>query len=482
MKLTVFLGAVLGFIFCTIATYKWPNLAFYLLPTRAWEMMMGGVAYLYPFALKEEKKKLLEYFGLVLIILSYFLISKDNLWPGYLALLPVLGSFFIIQAQRQDSFLTSNMVFQKIGAWSYSIYLWHWPLVVAIYYFSLNEKYIYFGVALSGLLGFLSSEYIERIKFRNNFTGVPDYLKCKPILLAGFVIVTSFLVYMFEPNKYLYQIPESVLKSMERRDYECFDQEFLHRKDNDFCKITAGDKKLFAFGDSHLYSSLPAIEFVSKELGYELTYAGYSGCPPLINVYPHRSDQNNKNCNILNEKVIKYITDQKIDYVFLAARWSYYTEGDYLGGGIQYLLSHEDEYVSRKNSLSAFRKGLNATFKMYSRTEAKVVLMLQVPMQEKHPKNIYYNSIVSEKVKQVLLNTSSVSMAKHLEFQRKTNEIISEEAQKFSNIILIDATKSMCVDQVCPVGDEFKSYYFDDDHLSIYGNNKLKEILIDSIK
>jgi peptidoglycan/LPS O-acetylase OafA/YrhL len=184
MKATVLIGTVLGFIFCVIVTYNWPDSSYYLLHTRAWEMMLGGVAYLYPIALKEERKKLLEWFGFALIIGSYFFISKENLWPGYLAIFPVLGSFMLIQAQRNDSFITSNIVAQKIGAWSYSIYLWHWPLVVAIYYFALNEMFIYIGIVLSVLLGFLSNKYIENIKFRNNFGDLLAYLKCKPIYMV----------------------------------------------------------------------------------------------------------------------------------------------------------------------------------------------------------------------------------------------------------------------------------------------------------
>jgi peptidoglycan/LPS O-acetylase OafA/YrhL len=155
LKLLLIVGTVLGFIFSAIATYKLPNAAYYLFPTRAWEMMLGGVAYLYPFTLQENRKKLVEWTGLILVIASYLLISAENLWPGYLALFPVLGSFLIIQAQRNDSLITGNIVFQKLGAWSYSIYLWHWPFVVAIYTFSLPDYYIYIGMVLSVLIGFV---------------------------------------------------------------------------------------------------------------------------------------------------------------------------------------------------------------------------------------------------------------------------------------------------------------------------------------
>ena len=57
MKVAVLHGTVLGFIFCVIATFKWPDSAYYLLPARAWEMMIGGVAYLYPIAMQKMEEK-----------------------------------------------------------------------------------------------------------------------------------------------------------------------------------------------------------------------------------------------------------------------------------------------------------------------------------------------------------------------------------------------------------------------------------------
>ena len=192
MRATFLLGTTLGFIFCIFVTYKWPNAAYYLLPTRAWEMMIGGIAYLYPFTMQQKNKKLLEWLGLTLILGSYFLISKDTPWPGYLALCPVLGAFLLLQAKRNDSLITGNVVFQKIGMWSYSIYLWHWPLVVAIYYFSLSHMYIYLAMMSSIFLGFLSHKYIEKIRFRNNFASLFDYLRCKPLYMILLVGLISF--------------------------------------------------------------------------------------------------------------------------------------------------------------------------------------------------------------------------------------------------------------------------------------------------
>jgi peptidoglycan/LPS O-acetylase OafA/YrhL len=101
--------------------------------------------------------------------------SKYDIWPGYLVLLPVLGTFLASQGQC-NNLLTNNIVFQKLGAWSYSTYLRHWPLVVAIYYFSLNDFFIYVVIIVSVFLGSVSHKYIEKIRFRDDFNSFINYL------------------------------------------------------------------------------------------------------------------------------------------------------------------------------------------------------------------------------------------------------------------------------------------------------------------
>ena len=90
----VVLGLFLAsFIYCIYATYKDSKTAYFLLTSRAWEMLLGGLAFLYPWSLKSKYHQIItQCLGIVLIITSYFLISKDTPWPGYMALIPVLGA------------------------------------------------------------------------------------------------------------------------------------------------------------------------------------------------------------------------------------------------------------------------------------------------------------------------------------------------------------------------------------------------------
>lgn len=264
MKAIILTGTILGFLFCIIATDRRPSLAYFLLPARAWEMMIGGLVYLYPLKLSERNSKVFELVGLVFITLSYFLISEDNPWPGYLALFPVLGACLLIHAQRNDSWVTGNVIFQLLGKWSYSIYLWHWPLVVAIYYFSLPEQYVFIGILLSILLGFISFKYIEGTKYKSDFENFSQYLKFIPfycVLIVGlfgvFSIATNGASDRYELSNEDRRLIESIKMPLRTNGY-CFysfndGQQEVSEKIGTDCYLgkSSGESTTLLFGDSY---------------------------------------------------------------------------------------------------------------------------------------------------------------------------------------------------------------------------------------
>jgi peptidoglycan/LPS O-acetylase OafA/YrhL len=327
MKLSVLLGGILGFIFCVIATYKWPNPSYYLLPTRAWEMMVGGIAYLYPFVLKEQRKKIVEWFGLLLILSSYFLISKDNPWPGYLAIFPVFGTFLMIQAQRHDSLITGNGIFQKLGSWSYSIYLWHWPLVVSIYYFSLNDIFIYLGIFLSVLLGFLSNKYIEKMKFRNDFAHILTYLKCKPLYMALFIGSLGSFCFLYISNQ-INNIPNAhIYDTSSSENGYCFTESGSKSNKGDqknlSCVIgdTSIKPKVLSFGDSFMGHYEPLLDKIASDLGISILSLTTGSCFPSFSNSDHWPTGNERIAQcIMNRKFLEDNFDD-FDTVIISSRW-----------------------------------------------------------------------------------------------------------------------------------------------------------------
>ncbi|MFL3075302.1 acyltransferase family protein, partial [Proteus mirabilis] len=105
------------------------TLSYFMIYTRGWEMLFGSIAFLFPLSIEENKKRIIELLGLILIITSFFIFSDTDTWPSYNALMPVFGAYLCILANCKKTLL-SNIAFQKIGLWSYSIYLIHWPFIV----------------------------------------------------------------------------------------------------------------------------------------------------------------------------------------------------------------------------------------------------------------------------------------------------------------------------------------------------------------
>lgn len=184
LKYIVISTMLISFILSVLYSYKSPSASYYLLPTRAWEMLLGGTVYLFPIRLNKTSSLIYESLGIALIIFSYFLTSSSTLWPGYMALFPTLGAAFIILS-KNNSILTNNSFCQKIGKWSYSIYLWHWPLAVVNYNYSLNIYYMCVSIILSFLLGYISYTYIEGLKFKR----ITKWLHLYKIIPIYFVLV-----------------------------------------------------------------------------------------------------------------------------------------------------------------------------------------------------------------------------------------------------------------------------------------------------
>lgn len=130
--------AVVSFAACiwfTMVSQPW---AFYLSPLRAWEFAAGGLMSLAlsrSWVRRLHRPAALGWSGLVLIAVAYLFLSEEDPFPGFAAVLPVAGTAMVILAGTRRDVPTSNRwlgnpLFQWIGRLSYSLYLWHWPVIV----------------------------------------------------------------------------------------------------------------------------------------------------------------------------------------------------------------------------------------------------------------------------------------------------------------------------------------------------------------
>lgn len=199
------------FIGCSIYS---PQLGFYLLPARAWELGAGGLLAIYsanPTALSANKyRSWLSCIGLIMIMISYFVITGSE-GIGFSGLLPVMGACLIILFSSPDDIVgkvLSNGVIVWIGKISYSLYLWHWPVIVVFKEFQkgLNigtSESLIIIVTLTFTLSVLSYEFVEK-----------PTRKLKPIyplvitLLVISVFISSMFKFGFAKKQYLSSFEE----------------------------------------------------------------------------------------------------------------------------------------------------------------------------------------------------------------------------------------------------------------------------------
>ena len=130
--------AFLSFSLAVWGSYYKPAAAFFLLPARAWEFLLGGFLAFYILEFKNVNvsttiKQMVSSLGLLLILYSVFSFEKNTPFPGIYALAPTIGAALIIVFAAPNTFvgaILSSSLFVGIGLISYSTYLWHQPLFV----------------------------------------------------------------------------------------------------------------------------------------------------------------------------------------------------------------------------------------------------------------------------------------------------------------------------------------------------------------
>jgi peptidoglycan/LPS O-acetylase OafA/YrhL len=308
------------------------SLAFFISPTRFWQFIVGGLLALKidTIILNEKSSNTFGFIGLITLIVCLFLYNEETLFPGVNALIPTLATLLILLAGQHTSTFTRLMslpINQFFGNISYSLYLWHWPIIVFYGFAVTNElsgmanNTIVLG--LSVFLGYLSWRYVEvpmkvTKLVRNDRTQVYLAFSVSAITVAIMFTWLGGVPSRFSETQLYYSSFMNYDQSRFRQG-ECF----LTIKSNDYnlydkslC-ITADEEKYntILIGDSHAahwYSSL--IESANEN--QTVSQLTSSGCRPLL------SAKGKKRCTDLIEYAYQdLIKTQRFDKIILSGRW-----------------------------------------------------------------------------------------------------------------------------------------------------------------
>ncbi|WP_116869798.1 acyltransferase family protein [Vibrio splendidus] len=256
-----------------------PDTAYFSLASRAWEMLAGGIAFFIQVSGTQKKLKLYQSLGFALIILSYLLIDKTMAWPSELSLFPVIGTMLVLISKVDTGRVINNRMVQSVGSSSYSIYLWHWPIVVYGNYFTIDSWWI-LGFPLSILAGYLSYKFIELNKLGSK-NGLGKITKLKSVMMIFIVLFSghqlSTLDYRggAERDNRLYKSALSAIGDWN------FPKPNLNINGLNIRYIEGyGDENILFIGASHTEQTYPYIKANNQEYNiYYLTMAGCSMAP-----------------------------------------------------------------------------------------------------------------------------------------------------------------------------------------------------------
>lgn len=326
--------AIFGFIIASLLFSQFlldnhPAAAFYLLPPRAFELGLGGLlALASPFHLRKWVAEILAFLGLAMLGYAVWRFFQPMAFPGFAALIPTIGTVLLIAAAPNTIIgrLLSLRPVVFIGQISYSLYLWHWPVIVfsEIWLFlSATMSVKIAQVLLSLVLATLSWRYIE-IPFRtagriNPITRV--FAIGSVAIVAACILSATFLYNHGQADRFTPS--QNRIASHIDTDYEaefrrgnCFIIEPSDHFDSANCLKTKGKKPLILLlGDSmsaHLWPGLARYQDTA-----DIAQATMAGCRP--NLYPQHSK---RRCEqFFRNMLIGWVVRNKPDLVLLSGNW-----------------------------------------------------------------------------------------------------------------------------------------------------------------
>ena len=327
--------AALSFLINIWATRHQPIAAFYVLIPRAWELLMGALLAMkiLPPIHRRVWRELAGFAGLALIGCAVFFLNRDSSFPGVNALPPCLGASLIIYAGENGSSSPKTVLsfapLVFIGVMSYSLYLWHWPILVFWKYFSAGdltnlEKAV--ALSLSLVLAFISFEFIE-----GPFRGRDSRFSRRQIFSLGLAasalsLAIGFAMYLTGgfPGRYDRLTRQLVSENTERKtDFQevCgnWKKKIRSMGDIEFCTLGPDtSKKIMFWGDSHVQQLYPLVKrfYDGGEFGRRgVVMAVANGCPAIEHL---NSIAQGYHCDSFAHFAMIRAQEEDVDTVFIS--------------------------------------------------------------------------------------------------------------------------------------------------------------------
>jgi len=335
ITLTLLVGTItaLSFVFSIYQTETSPIWAFYSLPTRAWELGLGALLVLIP---PIRTRKFIGLLGFIFIIISAFIFGETTAFPGFNAVLPVMGTVMLIATiNTWPPFLNdvaNSRLFQWLGEISYPLYLWHWPLLVLPSTYFARPLAVYeriLAIIATIILADLTHRFIEE-PFRKTKTIPTLVFKRTVIITLVSVMIGTTIIFSSSDKIDVSGINGAVsLAEIKARPLVYDDGCHANYAQTQSAKCEYANIKsqrtIVLYGDSHAAQWFPALVEIATRSGYKLVSLTKSACPSVDTVRLDQGGFKMSRCNQWRINSIKRIQQIKPD-VLIMSSFQYFSQ------------------------------------------------------------------------------------------------------------------------------------------------------------
>jgi peptidoglycan/LPS O-acetylase OafA/YrhL len=438
---------------------RYPKSTFFLLHTRAWELLAGSIIALglVPKPASGLQRDAAAALGLLAIAIAVAGYTSKTPFPGLAALLPCMGAALVIWAGQGENtparlLAAGPLVF--LGLISYSLYLWHWPLIVFADLLNVEALTELQKLAVAGTsitLAALTWRFIEQPFRRRGAGGFtrPAILRSGSLGLGSLVAVSLILIaWQGIPGRYSQQVLDLAAARLDSSPFrrKCHFQGVLKRTYDDTCVL--GDKvdpKIIVYSDSHGAEFSAALGSLAKSRNESVRQITASGCPPVADLLP-----NGGGC-------AKYNTDMIAKLVAIAP-------------ATIIIAANSDAWSNEKPA--EYWQGLRNSLAALSGAGHRLILLGQIPHLPNHmpfPATVARWASRGNDPADFRFSPDK----RFPDLDANLRSIASEVSA-----IYVPVAPALCKDGRCSAYLEEAVLYFDDNHLSVRGADLLAKKLL----
>lgn len=453
-RLALILIALVSFVASVIGLHQDPasKSVFFLPHFRAWEFLLGALIALSapPLAPRQWTTELGAWLGLGLILIAVFGYSQGTVFPGVAALVPCVGTALVIACGRARETQAGRLLARPgivfVGLISYSLYLWHWPLLVFARIEvggELHGGQIASVLVLSGILAVVSWRYVER-----PFRGKQGWLSRRQIAQTALAVMLLFvgiglhgILSQGWTNRYPIEVTRILFAANDKdpRLDDCLSVR------GDAVGCLYGDPHapptLALWGDSHAFGYAAMLGELTRERGTSLRVFTMPACPPLV-AWGQISQDWRDSCTRFQRLAHRQILDTpEIQTVLLAGNYTKY----------------EDWGTSFRPALERVVDDLLAAGK-------EVVLIYPTPQLEQGVPELLSRKVLAGEMPTKLTQPRQAFESATQEVTRSLDRIAQHD-----RVLTIRPDTRLCDTRECYFYRDKTVYYYDDHHLSLSG-------------